>query len=283
MNYEKKKAIEESEAKTLQKLEEKAREIRKTVVSLFGKRGGGHFGGSLSLVDIITTLYYRIMRTKPSEPHWSDRDRFILSKGHACPALYATLADKGYFTREVLDTFEEIDSPLTMHPDMHTAVGVDMSTGSMGHGLSIGVGMSLAGKIDKKVYRVFVLMGDGEIQEGSVWEAAMAGSHYKLDNLVVIVDRNRLSVDGFVEEIMSIEPIIEKWKSFGWAVKQIDGHKMKEIIEALGKIPLERGKPTAIIAQTIKGKGVPFMENKPEWHRKDITPEELREALKALE
>lgn len=274
---------EETEVDYIQYLETKAKMIRRSIATMFGKAGGGHFGGSLSSADIITALYYRLMRIRPKEPKWSDRDRFILSKGHSCPALYAVLADKGYFTPEVLDTFEKINSPLTMHPDMDMVSGVDMSTGSMGHGLSIGVGMALAGKLDKKSYRVFVLMGDGETQEGSVWEAAMAGFHYHLDNLIAIVDRNRLSVDGFVEEIMSIEPVVKRWESFGWVVRQINGHKMKEIVEVLEKVPLKKGKPTAIIAQTVKGKGVPFMENRREWHRKDITKEEIQEALKALE
>lgn len=283
MDCEKKETIEKLENTALQKLEGKAREARKMIVSLFGKTGGGHFGGSLSSADIITALYYRIMNVRAEEPKWSDRDRFVLSKGHACPALYTALADKGYFPFKVLDTFENMDSPLTMHPDMHMVTGLDMSTGSMGHGLSIGVGMALAGKLDNKAYRVFVLMGDGEIQEGSVWEAAMAGSHYKLDNLIAIVDRNYLSVDGLVEEIMSIEPTVKRWGSFGWAVSQINGHKMNEIVEVLEKVPLEKGKPTAIIAQTVKGKGVPFMENRREWHRKDITKEGIQEALRALE
>jgi len=241
-------------------LEKKAKEVRRSIVTLFGKAGGGHFGGSLSAVEIVVGLYYKVLRIRPSEPNWPDRDRFILSKGHSCPALYTVLADKGYFSKKVFDKFEELGNPLTMHPDMHKVPGVDMSTGSMGHGLPIGVGMALAGKLDKRDYRVFVLMGDGETQEGSVWEAVMAGSHYKLNNLIAIVDRNGLSVDGFVEKIVSIEPITERWRSFGWEVTEIDGHNMREVVKVLeGARESQSKKPKVIIAHTINGKVISFM------------------------
>ncbi len=266
-------------------LEEKAKEVRRSIITLFGKVGGGHFGGSLSAVEIIVGLYYRVLRLRPEEPDWPERDRFILSKGHACPVLYTVLCDKGYFPKEVLDHFEELDNPLTMHPDMRKVKGIDMSTGSMGHGLPTGVGMALAGKLDKKDYHVFVLMGDGETQEGSVWEAVMAGSHFNLDNLIAIVDRNRLSVDGFVEDIMSIEPIVDRWKSFGWQVTEINGHNMLEVVSALEQAKRNVDgdkKPKVIIAHTVKGKGISFMENKRECHRIDITPEQVKSALSEL-
>lgn len=264
-------------------LESKAKEIRRTIIQLFGKVGGGHFGGALSAVDILTVLYYQIMRIKPEKPEWIDRDRFILSKGHSCPGLYAILADKGYFSKEeLMNTFEKIESNFTMHPDMKKVKGIDMSTGSLGHGLSVGVGMALAGKFDKKNYRVFVLIGDGETQEGSIWEASMAASHYKLDNLICIVDRNRLSNDGVIEDIISVEPLPDRWTSFGWQVKEINGHNMKEIIEVLKNVPIITDKPTAIIAHTIKSKGIPFMENKREYHRADVTSEQIEQALKGL-
>jgi len=187
----------------LERLKRKALEVRRSIVALFGKVGGGHFGGSLSATDIVVALCYSVLRIDPKRPRWPDRDRFVLSKGHSCPAVYTVLADSGYFPKSVFDTFEQLGNPLTMRPDMTKVPGIDMSTGSMGRGLPVGVGMALAGRLDRKDYQVFVLMGDGETQEGSVWEAAMAASHYKLDNLVGIVDRNRLSVDGWVEEIMS--------------------------------------------------------------------------------
>jgi len=266
----------------LEELERKALEVRRSIITLFGKVGGGHFGGSLSATDIVVALYWRILRIDPKRPRWPDRDRFVLSKGHSCPAVYTVLADLGYFPKSVFDTFEMLGNPLTMHPDMRKVPGIDMSTGSMGHGLPVGVGMALAGRLDEKDYRVFVLMGDGETQEGSVWEAAMAASHYKLDNLIGIVDRNRLSVDGWVEKIMSIEPVIGRWRSFGWSVKEIDGHNMKQIVEALSQVPFETGKPSMIIAQTTKGKGVSFMENERSCHRTDITPEQVAQALSEL-
>lgn len=275
----------EKDVSEIKFLEEKAKEVRRSIVTLFGKVGGGHFGGSLSAVEVVVALYYGILHIRPHEPNWPDRDRFILSKGHACPALYTVLADKGYFPKDVFNNFEELDNPLTMHPDMRKVPGIDMSTGSMGHGLSVGVGMALAGQLDKKDYRVFVLMGDGETQEGSVWEAVMAASHFKLDNLIAIVDRNYLSVDGFVEEIISIEPIVERWKNFGWQVTEIDGHNMSEVVNALEQARITGNGhkcPKVIIARTVKGKGVSFMENKRECHRIDITPEQVKLALSEL-
>ncbi len=267
---------------SIKELEKKASEVRSDIVSLFGKVGGGHFGGSLSAVDVTTALYYRILNIDPSKPRWDDRDRFILSKGHAAPMLYSILADLGYFSKELFNKFEDLDNPLTMHPDMHKVPGIDFSTGSMGHGLSIGVGEALSGKIDHKDYKVFVLLGDGETQEGSIWEAAMSASHYKLNNLVGIVDRNMLSVDGFVEEIMSIEPLTKKWESFGWIVKEINGHSMNEIVDVLSRVPFDSSKPSMIIAHTVKGKGISFFENRRQCHRTDISKEQVNIAIEEL-
>ncbi|MCL5986811.1 MAG: cupin domain-containing protein [Actinobacteria bacterium] len=275
--------VDLEEKAKLEKLGKKAKEIRRGVIKLFGKACGGHFGGSLSAVEIITTLYYGILRIKPEDPAWQDRDRFVLSKGHASPTLYMALADRGYFPCEVLNGFEELNNPLTMHPNMKKCRGIDISTGSMGHGLSIAAGMALAGKMDKKDYRVFVLLGDGELQEGSVWEAAMFASHNKLDNLIAVVDRNRLSVDGFVENIVSIEPLAERWRSFGWSVREADGHSVSQLYAMLTDIPFMSNKPGLLIAHTVKGKGIPFMENRREYHRADITPEQLSTALAAIE
>jgi len=260
-------------------LKEKARLIRKYIVKMLVEAGGGHFGGSLSSVEILVSLYFHILKIDPKNPRWEDRDRFVLSKGHACAALCPVLAERGFFSPELLLSFNKLDSPFGMHPDMHKIPGCDMSTGSLGHGLPVGLGMALAAKIDKKNYRVFVLLGDGELQEGSVWEAAMAARHYKLDNLTVIVDRNRIELDGPTEEIMGLEPLSEKWQSFGWKVKEIDGHNIKEIVETLKDLPFEVDKPSVVIAHTVKGKGVSFVENTHDWHYAKMSEEQAQEAL----
>jgi len=263
-------------------LKKKAKIVRRRIIEMLWEAKGGHFGGSLSCVDILVALYFHILKIDPQNPKWEDRDRFILSKGHASAALCPTLAEKGYFSVQLLNTFNKLDSPFGMHPDMHKIPGCDMSTGSLGHGLPIGVGIALGGKLDAKSYKVFVLLGDGELQEGSIWEAMMAASHYKLDNLVAIVDRNKIELDGATEEIMALEPLSKKWKDFGWSVEEIDGHNMKEILEVLKKIPIKKGKPSLIIAHTIKGKGISFMENTHDWHYGKIGKEEFKNALVEL-
>jgi transketolase len=219
------------------------------------------------------------MRLDPQNPKWPDRDRFILSKGHACPVWYAALAERGFFGKEHLKTLRQLDSILQGHPDMLKTPGIDMTAGSLGHGLSAGLGMALSGKLKKKDYYVWVVVGDGEIQEGSVWEAAMAAAKWKLDNLTVVVDRNRLQNDNFVDEIMPVSPVADKWSAFGWQVKQIDGHDMAAIVPALEQAKAFKGGPTALVARTIKGKGVSYMENVCEWHGKAPCKEEAEQAL----
>ena len=268
--------------------EEKILELKKTahftrqqIVKILGEAGGGHYGGSLSVVEILVALYFHILKVDPQNPLWPERDRLVLSKGHACAALCPVLAERGFFPRELLSTFNKLDSPFGMHPDMQKIPGCDMSTGSLGHGLPVGVGMALAGKIDRKSFRVFAVLGDGEVDEGSVWEAAMSAAHYNLDNLIAIVDRNGVSLDGPTKEIMSLEPLDEKWEKFGWHVKNIDGHNIKEIIRSVESV--QKGKPNVILARTVKGKGVSFMEGQYLWHSRVATPEEEAQALKELE
>ncbi|MDK2801162.1 MAG: transketolase [Clostridiales bacterium] len=260
-------------------LEEQARLIRIDILDMIYKAKSGHPGGSLSAADIVTTLYFNELRVDPANPKWPDRDRFVLSKGHACPVMYAALAERGFLPKEVLSTLRQLGSILQGHPDMKKVPGVEMSTGTLGQGLSVGVGMALGGKLDKKEFRVYVLLGDGETQEGQVWEAAMSASKYKLDNLTAIVDYNRLQVDGFVDDVMPLEPLVLKWEAFGWHVLEIDGHNIAEILKALSEAKNVKHKPTCIIAHTIKGKGVSFMENKPEWHGKAPNEEQYKQAL----
>jgi len=245
--------------------------------------GSGHVGGSLSTVDILTALYFHQMRVDPKNPDREDRDRFVLSKGHASAALCPVLAEKGFFSRDLLDTFNQLDSPFSMHPDMLKIPGADMSTGSLGHGLSIALGMAMAARIQKKDYKTYVLLGDGELAEGSVWEAAMAAANFKAANLLAIVDRNRLQVDDFTSNIMELEPISDKWRAFGWAVREIDGHDMAQVVDAIEAAPFEAGKPSIIIAQTVKGKGLPFAENRVGFHYHDVDEEMVKEALAILE
>ena len=261
---------------------QKAKKFRREILIMTTQAGSGHPGGSLSAIDVITALYFHHMRLDPKNPRWKDRDRFILSKGHSCPALYAVLAEIGFFPKEALSTLRKLGSILQGHPDMNATPGVEMSTGSLGQGLSVACGMCLAGKLDSKDYRVYCMLGDGEIEEGSVWEAAMAASHYKLDNLVAILDRNELQIDGSTECIMGLEPLPEKWKAFGWNTIVIDGHNMQQILNSLDLASNVKGKPTMIIAKTTKGKGVSFMENKLEYHGQALTEEELALALEEL-
>jgi len=263
-------------------LEEKARTIRRHVVNMIFEAGTGHPGGSLSCVDIITVLYFHEMRFNSSEPDASDRDHFILSKGHAAPTLYATLAECGYFSVNELLQLRKMGSLLQGHPDI-TIPGVEASTGSLGQGLSISCGIALAAKIDNKDSRVYTLLGDGECDEGQVWEAAMLASHYKLDNLTAIVDRNGLQIDGPTEKVLSLEPIAGKWREFGWHVIEIDGNKIPEIIDAFDEARRIKGKPTVIIAHTLKGKGVSFMEWICAFHGKGLNKDEINIALQELE
>lgn len=261
---------------------EKARQIRRNIIKMLGQAGSGHTGGSLSASDIVACLYFWEMNIDPAKPHWAERDRFVLSKGHAAPVLYAVLAEKGFFPLDDLNHLRKLGSPLQGHPDMRKVPGVEASTGSLGQGISWAVGMALAGKIDKKSYRVYALLGDGEIEEGMVWEAAMAAAHYKLDNLMAFVDHNGLQIDGRVQEVMSPLPIPDKFRAFGWEVLEIDGHDHKQIMKALNFARTVKGKPTAVIAHTVKGKGCSFMEDRVEWHGTAPKPDEVEKALAEL-
>ncbi len=261
----------------------KANAIRKDILQMICTSKSGHPGGSLSSADIVTTLYFHEMNIDPENPKMEDRDRFVLSKGHVAPLLYATLAERGYFDREELWKLRQLGAMLQGHPDMKKVPGVEISSGSLGQGLSVANGMALSAKIYGKDYRTYVLMGDGELQEGQVWEAAMTSAHYKLDNLVAFVDANGLQIDGNIQDVMGIEPLDKKWESFGWNVIKIDGHNFEEIIAALDKSRETKGKPTMILAKTTKGKGVSFMENVCEFHGVAPTEEETEKAIKELE
>ena len=267
----------------IKELENKSREIRKGIIEAVYSAQSGHPGGSLSIADILTVLYFDELNIDEKNPKWEDRDRMILSKGHCSPALYSCLANRGFFPVEELKNFRSLDSFLQGHPDMKKIPGVDMTTGSLGQGLSAANGMAIAGKLDKKDYRVYCLLGDGEIEEGQVWEAAMAANKYKLDNLCVIIDNNNLQIDGTIEEVMSSYPIDEKFRSFGFEIIKIDGHDIEEIMKAFEVAKNIKGKPTCIIAKTIKGKGISFMENRVEWHGKAPNEEQYIQAMKELE
>ena len=268
--------------KDKRELEKISKEVRRGIIEEVYRAESGHPGGSLSIADILTVLYFNVLNIDPTNSKWEDRDRFVLSKGHCSPALYSILANRGYFDKELLKTFRNLESNLQGHPDMNKVPGVDMTTGSLGQGLSVANGMAIAGKLNNKQYRVYCLLGDGEIEEGQVWEAAMTANKYKLDNLCVIVDNNNLQIDGTIEEVMSSYPIDEKFKSFGFQIINIDGHNIQEIIDAFDVAKNVKGKPTCIIAKTIKGKGVSFMENKAEWHGKAPTEEQYNLAMKEL-
>ncbi len=259
-----------------------SKEIRKKVLKMAFESHTSHIGSSLSIVDILTLLYFKILSIDPQNPLDESRDRFILSKGHAVAALYATLAERSFFSEEILDDYCRNAKKLPGHSTRNCVPGVEVSTGSLGHGLSMGAGIAITAKNDGKDYRIFVLMSDGECEEGSVWEAAMFASHHQLDNLIGIIDYNKLQALGKIDEIMALEPLREKWTAFGWQVKEIDGHNFSEIEKSLYKIPFSKGKPNLLIAHTIKGKGVSFMENKLEWHYKNLTKEEYELALKEL-
>lgn len=264
-------------------LETKAVEVRKKIVNMLAQAKSGHPGGSLSAVEIMVCLYFEVMKHRAEEPMWEDRDRFHLSKGHACPCWFSVLCESGYFDEKHLSTLRRVGSILQGHPDKR-APGVTVASGSLGHGLSVALGMGLGLRLDKKQSRVYCLMGDGELQEGNIWEAAMAAAHYKVDNLCGIVDHNRYQIDGSVEEIMGVEPLLNKWESFGWHVIPVNGHNIEELLEAFQKAKTVKKKPTVIVAQTMKGKGISFMENDPiSFHGRATKPEETEQALKELE
>lgn len=268
--------------KILSELINQAIKIRCHIVTMVKDAQVGHIGGSLSVTDILTTLYFYIMRIDPSKPDWIDRDRLVLSKGHGATTLYSTLAERGFFSTEELSTFGKLGSILQVHPDKTKVPGVEASTGALGQGLSVGVGMALAARLDKKDYHTYVILGDGEIQEGQVWEAAMFASHYELDNITAVLDYNNVQLMGSLPEVMNIAPVTDKWKSFGWNLIEIDGHDFSQIVASLYKAKEHKGGPTIIIANTTKGKGVSFMQNTCAWHGSVPTNEEYDRAIKEL-
>jgi|LSQX01.2.fsa_nt_gb transketolase len=271
------------DGKKLKELKVISTKIRKHIIEAVYHAKSGHPGGSLSSADIMTVLYFNEMRVKPEDPDWEDRDRFVLSKGHCSPAFYGTLAEKGFFPKEEIPKFRQIDSFLQGHPSRGYIPGVDMSTGSLGQGISAAVGMALAGKIDKKDYYVYALLGDGEIQEGQVWEALMSAAHYKLDNIIAFLDHNGLQIDGKITDVMSPEPVDEKFKAFGWNVIIVDGHDIEALVDAVKQGKATQGKPTMIIAETIKGKGVSFMEDQAGWHGSAPNQEQRDQAIGELD
>ncbi|SHK60501.1 transketolase subunit A [Clostridium cavendishii DSM 21758] len=266
----------------VEELQNIAKTIRKDIVAMLTESASGHPGGSLSAADILTVLYFHEMNVDPKNPHNPDRDRFVLSKGHAAPVLYSALARKGFIPVEDLKTLRKLGSNLQGHPNMNDVPGIDMSTGSLGQGVSAAVGMALAGKLDKKSYRVYSVLGDGELEEGQVWEAAMAAAHYKLDNLTLFVDFNGLQIDGDITKVMNPSPIDEKYKAFGFHVITIDGHDIEAIIKAIEEAKNTKGKPTCILCNTIKGKGVSFMENQASWHGTAPSKEQCEAAIKEI-
>jgi transketolase len=264
-------------------LKRRAYRIRRKILRLIRAGKSGHIGGALSAADIIAALYFKIMRVNPKDPAWRERDRFVLSAGHKCLALYAALSEKGFFEESVLDTYGSLESRLPGHPDMHKIPGIETSTGALGHGLSIAGGMAMGLKMQAIDARIFVLMGDGELAEGSNWEAAAASSHHRLDNLLVFVDRNRLQISGRTTDVMSYEPLAERWEAFGWSVREIDGHDMAQIVASASDAPFERGKPSIIIANTVKSKGLPFAEDNAAYHHWKAKEEEIDLAERLLE
>lgn len=269
---------------SLDELKRVATRLRIEIIKMIGAGGSGHPGGSLSEVELLMALYFRVLRHNPKDPTWRERDRFILSKGHGCPALYAVLAEAGYIDPAILPTLRKLGSPLQGHPDRRMLPALEASTGSLGQGLSIGIGMALAARLDKLDYHTFVMVGDGEIQEGQNWEAAMFAPYHKLQNLTLIVDYNHQQLDGFTKDILDVDPLPAKFSSFGWNAVPIDGHNFDQVIPALEKARANTsGRPTAVIANTVKGKGVSFMENNPKWHGVAPKPEEVAAAVKELE
>jgi transketolase len=264
--------------KDLLKLEYTALNLRRNILRLMRAGDAGHVGGALSSVEILTALYFNLLHIDPKKPDWPQRDRFILSAGHKCLVLYAALAERGFFDKSILDTYGSLDSRVPGHPNMHKLPGVETNTGALGHGLSIAGGMSLGIRLDKSTAKVYVVMGDGELAEGSNWEAASAAAMHKLDNLIVFVDRNNLQISGPTVEVMSYEPLAERWKSFGWGVRTIDGHNLETIIQTVKQTPFEKGKPSVIIADTLKSKGLSFAEGKVSYHYWKVKPEEFKQA-----
>ncbi|HEY7495038.1 MAG TPA: transketolase [Candidatus Tectomicrobia bacterium] len=266
----------------LQRLEAEALQIRRNVWRALHAAGGGHVGGAASAADLLAALYFHTLRVRPHEPDWPDRDRFVLSKGHANAALSAVLAQAEFIEDAWLDRFYGYESPLGMHPDIKVP-GVEMSTGGLGHGLSVGVGMALGARIQGKAFRTYVMLGDGELHEGSNWEAAMCAAHYRLSTLTAIIDANKVSQSAHVADLVGIEPLADKWRAFGWEVREIDGHKMEQIVDALEALPFNAQKPSALIAHTVKGKGVSFAENTYVWHSNTVNDEIFARALAELE
>jgi len=259
------------------------KKIRRHIVEMTGAAKSGHPGGSLSAVEILVTLYFGgVLRHDPRNPTWPDRDRFLLSKGHACPVLYAVMAEAGYTPVEQLKTLRKLGSIYQGHPDRRFIPALEASTGSLGQGLSLALGMGLAARLDARRTRTYVVLGDGEIQEGQIWEAAMFGAYHHVDNVVAIVDYNKIQLDGFVKDIMEVEPLADKWRAFGWHTIEIDGHSIPALMDAWAEAARTRGKPTVVIAHTVKGKGVSFMENNPKFHGVAPTAEEVAKALEEL-
>ena len=273
--------MNETKDNLIRKLQGEARQVRRNIWRAVRAGGGGHVGGSSSAADILTALYFHRMRVRPGEPDWPDRDRFVLSKGHANAALGAVLAQAGFIDDAVLDKFYAFESPFGMHPDIKVA-GVEMCTGALGHGLPVATGMALGARIQKKAFHTFVMIGDGELHEGSNWEAAMAAAHYKLSNLTAIIDFNKICQSGTVNEVISVDPLADKWRAFGWEVREIDGHDMGEVVDTLDALPLNVHCPTALLAHTIKGKGVSFAENTYLWHSNSVNDEIYAKALLEL-
>jgi transketolase len=271
-------------AKSIEELQSIAKRVRRDIVTMITAAKSGHPGGSLSAVEILVELYFNTMRIDPANPKWPDRDRFILSKGHAAPVLYSVMAERGYpdTPKDKLNTLRQFGSIYQGHPDMRFIPSLEASTGSLGQGLSLGLGMALGARLDNRPSRIYVMLGDGEIQEGQVWESAMAGPFHKADNLVAIVDYNGIQLDGFVKDIMDVRPVADKWRSFGWHTIEIDGHDPSAVRSAFAEAAATKGKPSAIVAHTIKGKGVSFMENNPKFHGVAPTQDELKLALQEL-
>ena len=269
--------------KSVEELQAIARRVRRDIIEMTGAAGSGHPGGSLSATDIVTTLYFDTMRHDPASPKWPDRDRFILSKGHAAPVLYSVLAEAGYSPKDKLNTLRKLGSIYQGHPDVRFLPVLEASTGSLGNGLSLAMGMGFALRMNHSPARVYVMLGDGEIQEGQIWEAAMFGAFHKIDNVCAIVDYNRIQLDGFVKDIMELEPLADKWRAFGWHVLELDGHHIPAIQACFAEAAATKGKPTVLIAHTVKGKGVSFMENNPKYHGVSPTPAEVEKALQELQ
>jgi transketolase len=269
--------------KSVSELQAIAKRVRREIIEMIGTAGSGHPGGSLSAVEMVVQLFFDFMRIDPNNPKWPDRDRFILSKGHACPVLYSVMAEVGLAPKDKLNTLRKLGSPFQGHPDVRFLPTLEASTGSLGEGLSLGLGMGLAARLDGRPYRTYVMLGDGECQEGQIWESAMSGPFHKLDNVVAIVDYNGIQLDGFVKDIMDIAPLADKWRAFNWHTIEINGHDFPSIRKALEEAQATKGRPTAIVAHTVKGKGVSFMENNPKFHGTAPTPDEMKLALQELQ